>query len=93
MEHAASQDLPRMEPVTALAFQMAESYLTPVLPQATLDLLRPYFNRAKEVLSAVPSQLKTETTQKLRGHRTTGSQTTGSHKLRGQVFTLAFHYE
>ncbi len=45
-------DLPGMEPVTALAFQMAESYLIPILPKATLDLLQPYFQRAKEVLQA-----------------------------------------
>lgn len=50
IEEAAVQDLPGMEPVTALAFEMAESYLKPLLPQATLDLIQPYFNRAKEVL-------------------------------------------
>ena len=47
-----------MEPVTALAFQMAESYLSPLLPQATLELLQPYFNRASEVFSSATSQLK-----------------------------------
>ncbi|SMG66920.1 transcriptional regulator-like protein [methanotrophic bacterial endosymbiont of Bathymodiolus sp.] len=41
-----------MDPVTALAFEMAESYLKPLLPKATLDLMLPYFNRAKEVLGA-----------------------------------------
>ena len=50
IEEAATQDLPGMEPVTALAFEMAKSYLKPLLPQATLDLIQPYFNRAKEVL-------------------------------------------
>lgn len=50
IEHAAMQDLPGMEPVTALAFEMAESYLKPLLPEATLNLMQPYFNRAKEVL-------------------------------------------
>jgi len=50
IENAAVQDLPGMEPVTALAFEMAESYLKPLLPQATLELIQPYFNRAKEVL-------------------------------------------
>jgi len=58
MEHAAVQDLPGMEPVTALAFEMAESYLAPILPQATLDLLQPYFCRAKEVLKSTTNQLK-----------------------------------
>ncbi len=51
IKEAAIQDLPGMEPVTALAFDMAESYLTPLLPQATLDLLQPYFERAKFVLN------------------------------------------
>jgi predicted DNA-binding transcriptional regulator YafY len=51
IEEAAIQDLPGMDPVTALAFEMAQSYLTPLLPQATLDLLQPYFERAKSVLN------------------------------------------
>jgi len=50
IEHAVVQDLPGMDPVTALAFEMAESYLKPLLPEATLELMQPYFNRAKEVL-------------------------------------------
>lgn len=50
VKEAAVVDLPGMEPVTALAFEMAESYLLPLLPKATLDLLLPYFKRAKEVL-------------------------------------------
>ncbi len=59
IETASVQDLPGMEPVTALAFEMAESYLCPILPKATLDLLQPYFQRAKEVLQAAThSQLK-----------------------------------
>jgi len=59
IETASVQDLPGMEPVTALAFQMAESYLSPILPTATLDLLQPYFQRAKEVLqAATQSHLK-----------------------------------
>jgi len=52
IEQAISQDLPGMEPVTALVFEMAESYLKPLLPEATLNLMLPYFNRAKEVLGA-----------------------------------------
>ena len=50
IEEAAIQDLPGMDPVTALAFEMAETYLKPLLPQSTLELLQPYFNRAKDVL-------------------------------------------
>jgi predicted DNA-binding transcriptional regulator YafY len=51
IEEAAIQDLPGMDPVTALAFEMAESYLMPLLPQATLELLQPYFHRARDVLN------------------------------------------
>jgi len=51
IEDAITQDLPGMDPVTALAFEMAQSYLKPLLPKATLDLLQPYFDRAGEVLS------------------------------------------
>jgi len=58
IEHATTQDLPGMEPITALAFQMAESYLSSILPHATLSLLNPYFNRAKEVLNNASTQLK-----------------------------------
>jgi len=51
IEEAAIRDLPGMDPVTALAFDMAESYLQPLLPQATLAILQPYFTRARDVLS------------------------------------------
>ncbi len=51
IEEATIQDLPGMDPVTALAFHMAKSYLEPLLPKTTLNLLRPYFTRAKEVLN------------------------------------------
>lgn len=51
IQDASIQDMPGMEPVTALAFEMAQSFLTPLLPKATLDILTPYFKRAKEVLN------------------------------------------
>jgi len=51
IEDATIQDLPGMDPVTALAFDMAKSYLEPLLPKTTLNLLQPYFTRAKEVLN------------------------------------------
>jgi len=54
---AAVIDLPGMEPVAALAFEMAQEYLTPLLPTATLDVLMPYFNRAREVLNEQSSSL------------------------------------
>ncbi|MES1936766.1 transcriptional regulator [Salinisphaera hydrothermalis C27AD] len=43
-------DIPGLEPNTALAFNLAERHLTNLLPPATLDLLSPYFQRAREVL-------------------------------------------
>jgi len=52
IEQAVVQDLPGMEPVTALVFEMAESYLKPLLPEATLNLMLPYFNRAKDILGS-----------------------------------------
>jgi len=50
IESASVLDLPGMEPVTALAFEMAKAYLTPLLPSPTLNLLKPYFHRAGEIL-------------------------------------------
>lgn len=50
IETATVLDLPGMEPVTALAFEMAKAYLTPLLPSATFNLLEPYFQRADEIL-------------------------------------------
>jgi len=58
IEGAAIQDLPGMDPVTALAFQMAESFLLPIVPSETLTVLQPYFVRAKEVLNTSSTQLK-----------------------------------
>ena len=44
-------DIPGMGPVAALGFRLAETYLTPMLPKATLDYLTPHFQRAHEVLN------------------------------------------
>jgi hypothetical protein len=65
-EDAAVVDLPGMEPVTALAFDMAESYLQPLLSKATLDLLSPYFRRAKEVLETHTSSSLNAWTEKVK---------------------------
>ena len=51
-EAARIKELPNMDVATALAFAMASSYLQSILPQTTLSLLQPYFQRADEVLSA-----------------------------------------
>ncbi|MGB7755487.1 MAG: WYL domain-containing protein [Salinisphaera sp.] len=45
-------DIPGLEPNTALAFNLAEQHLANLLPPATLDLLSPYFQRARAVLDA-----------------------------------------
>lgn len=49
-EDAKVMDIPGMEPTAALAFRLAEEYLSPLLPQATLKHLAPHFTRAKEIL-------------------------------------------
>jgi len=58
VEHGNISELPGMDPVTALAFQMTESYLAPIIPLETYNLLKPYVNRAKEVLNSTSSPLK-----------------------------------
>src|SRR5690606_19792702 len=49
-EKAAMFQIPAMAPSTALALKLAEDYLRPIMPPATLDLLEHYFQRAEEVL-------------------------------------------
>jgi hypothetical protein len=51
VEGAKVMDIPGMEPTAALAFRLAEEYLSPLLPPATLQHLGPHFKRAKEVLT------------------------------------------
>jgi len=65
IEDAAIHDLPGMEPVTALAFEMAKDYLTPLLPQATLDLLLPYFENARKVLGEQSQSLLRNWSEKI----------------------------
>ncbi len=52
MSEAASLDIPGMDPSTALAFQLAAVYVTPLLPPTTLRHLNPYFQRARDVLAS-----------------------------------------
>ncbi len=56
-EDAPILQLPGIDPMTGLAFQLAESYLTPILPNATLKHLTPYFKNAEIALSS-NTQLK-----------------------------------
>lgn len=55
-EDAQVMDIPGMDPATALAFRLAEEYLTPLLPQTTLKHLAAHFRRAKEVLGPSPAR-------------------------------------
>lgn len=43
-------DVPALDPQEALAFKMVEAHLKPLLPTATPNYLRPYFDSAKGVL-------------------------------------------
>jgi predicted DNA-binding transcriptional regulator YafY len=57
---ARVMDLPGMDLPTALAFRLAREYLTPLLPPATLQHLKPHFDQATEVLGqGSPSKLHT----------------------------------
>jgi predicted DNA-binding transcriptional regulator YafY len=47
-------EIPGLEPSTALAFNLAERHLQSLLPPSTLDLLAPYFERARTVLDDLP---------------------------------------
>ncbi|GAB3679002.1 helix-turn-helix transcriptional regulator [Salinisphaera aquimarina] len=49
-------DIPGLEPNTALAFNLAELHLKDLLPPSTLDLLAPYFERARNVLDVTPGR-------------------------------------
>lgn len=50
-EEARVMDLPGMDAPTALAFRLAQEYVTPLLPQATLRHLAGHFRRAEELLA------------------------------------------
>lgn len=43
-----------MDASTALAFSLAEKHLSHLIPPSTLDLLNSYFQRANEILDAMP---------------------------------------
>ena len=46
-------DLPSMDPSTALTFVLAERFLAPLLPPASLRYLEPHFVRARSVLGGL----------------------------------------
>lgn len=49
-EDASAFDVPGMDPHVALAFQMIKLHLRGLLPESSLDFLKPYNKRAKEIL-------------------------------------------
>jgi predicted DNA-binding transcriptional regulator YafY len=51
MQDGKVMDIPGMEPAAALAFQLAETYLKPLLPRTMLRYLDPHFRRAREILA------------------------------------------
>lgn len=63
-------EIPGLEPNTALAFRLAEQHLARLLPPATLDLLAPYFARARAVLDSDSRKPLTHWQDKIRviGH-------------------------
>lgn len=59
-------DIPGLEPNTALAFNLAERHLSRLLPPSTLDLLAPYFERARKILDADSQKPLTHWQEKIR---------------------------
>jgi predicted DNA-binding transcriptional regulator YafY len=47
---AHALEIPSMTPTTALVFQLVEQYLNPMLPRSTLELIKPYLDRASEIM-------------------------------------------
>ena len=48
-------DVPGMDTHTALAFFLADKYLEPMLPRETIQHLKPHFDKARQVLDAIPT--------------------------------------
>ncbi|TLS75121.1 WYL domain-containing protein [Mariprofundus erugo] len=48
-------DIPGMDSHTALAFFLADRYLEPMLPRETIHHLQPHFDKAGQVLDAIPT--------------------------------------
>lgn len=46
-------DVPRLDAKTALMFRLAETFLTPMFPPATLEELRPHFKQAEKALREI----------------------------------------
>lgn len=50
LKEGAMQEVPAMNPSTALTFQLARDHLADLFPASLMDVLRPYFERAEAVL-------------------------------------------
>ncbi|ROO23727.1 helix-turn-helix transcriptional regulator [Salinisphaera orenii] len=61
-----SIDIPGLEPNTALAFNLAEQHLAELLPPSTLQLLAPYFARARDILQSDSARRLHDWTDKIR---------------------------
>lgn len=48
-------DIPGMDSHAALAFYLADRYLEPMLPRETMHHLKPHFDKARQVLDAIPT--------------------------------------
>ena len=57
MKSAEVFDIPGIEPNAAVAFSLAEQYLSKLLPQTTVEHLQPYFKAARGVLNTKPDGL------------------------------------
>jgi len=58
-QHADMVDIPGMEPQTALAFQLAQQFLQPMMAPSTLTALDPYFRQATRTLENGPEAVRT----------------------------------
>lgn len=56
---AEAMDIPGMEPQTALAFKLAERFLSPLLAPSTLGSLEPHLRQAERVLRSVGGSPRT----------------------------------
>ncbi|KPK51655.1 MAG: hypothetical protein AMS22_10550 [Thiotrichales bacterium SG8_50] len=63
---AKVMDIPGMTPPHALAFRLAESYLSELIPPSVTQYLAPHFQRAREVLRHTPLGSLKHWTEKVR---------------------------
>lgn len=59
-------DVPRLDAKTALMFSLAKDYLSPVLPKAALNELRPHFQQAERTLAEIRERSYSQWPDKVR---------------------------